>query len=265
MSIKRIAIVGTAPSWKACPWNDPTLFIVSLNDAYSLGLPRVDAWFDQHPFSHMYFRPANQRVINAAEIPAGFYVRPEGHLEQLRAMAKTIPVFLQDHPPAGWPANAQRFPIEEYTKKYGSWWASGPSYMVAWAIEQGCEELHIYGIHLSTEQEYRDQADNFCHFLGIARGKGIRIVMAEESPLLKSKWQYAYEPRPALHPAKVKLMSVREAKARLIPQIAMLPRFANKAPKLDRLRRLEAMEADCARALQQRSRPVITAHDFGGV
>lgn len=265
MSIKRIAIVGTAPSWKKCPWDDPTLYIMSLNDAYSLGLPRVDAWWEQHPFDHMYFRPLDQRIVNAADIPHGFYVRPEGHLERLKAMAKTIPVFLQHEPPKGWPVNAQRFPLEQYRAKYGDYWASGPSYMLAWAIEQGAEEIHVYGIHLSTDGEYRDQRPNFEHFLGIARGKGIRIVMADESPILKHGWTYAYQPKPAIHPAKVRLMSVRDAKARLIPQIAMLPRFANKAPKLDLLRRYEAMEMDCVRALQQRGRPVIQAQNFGEV
>lgn len=262
--IKRVAIVGTAPSWKQTPFDDPGLFIMSLNDAYTLGLPRVDAWWELHPLDHLYLRPVQQRVINAEDVPYGHYVRPDGHLQQLKQMAKTIPVFLQQEPPEGWPVNAQRFPLEQYQEKYGAYWASGPTFMVAWAIEQGAEEIHIYGIHLSTEQEYRDQRANFEYVLGIARGKGIRIVMADASPVLKHPWTYAYEPRPAIHPAKMKLMGVRQAKADLIPQLALLPRWANKAPKLDRLRRLEAMEMDCARALQQRAMPVIQAPVFGG-
>src|ERR1041384_6753339 len=220
MSIERIAIVGTANSWKDCPYDDPGLFIMSLNDAYTLGLPRFDAWWEQHPLDRLYFRPLNQRVVYAEDVPYGCYVRPEGHLEKLREMSKAIPVFLQSDPPKGWGPNAQRFPIEQYREKYGEYWASGPSYMVAWAIEQGAKEIQVWGIHLATEHEYREQRPQFEHILGIARGKGIKIVMAKESPVLKHGWQYAYQPKPAMHPAKVTLLQGRQAKSDLVVGMA---------------------------------------------
>lgn len=246
---KRVAIVGTAPSWRQCPWDDPGLFILGLNDAYSLGFPRVDGWFEQHPLDKLYFRKMNERRVYAEDVPHGFYVRPEGHLEWLREQAKRIPIFLQQEPPKGWPPNAQRFPIEDYEKKYGPYWASGPAYMVAWAIEQGAEEIQIWGIHLATEAEYREQRPNFEHLLGIARGKGIRVVMAEASPVLKHGWKYAYEPKPKTHPAKDALLRVRQAKNDLALQLMHWPRFKSKAAAMDRLRRLDAAEADAMRAL----------------
>lgn len=246
----RIAIVGTAPSWKSCPWNDPGLFVMGINDAYTLNFPRADAWWDQHPFHKMYFRKRDNRLVDPRDIPHGFYVRPEGHLEWLQQTAKSIQVFLQHEPPAGWPPNAQRFPKEQFDALYGTYWASGPSYMLAWAIEQGAEEIQVWGIHLSTDHEYREQRPNFEHLLGIARGKGIKVVMAPESPVLKHGWQYAYEPHPEPHPAAVRMQRVQHEKSKLIAQLAQWPRFKSKAAALDRLKRLTAMEMDCQRAVQ---------------
>src|SRR3990167_1753937 len=148
---KRIAIVGTAPSWVDCPFDDPGLVIASLNDAYlcrdakGQGMPRVDMWFEQHPFDKFVYRRPDQKTIYAHQIPPGHYVRPDGHIDWLKTQAQTIPVYLRETPPADWGPNARRFPIEAVKARFGEYWASGPSYMVALAIMEGFEEIHIYG------------------------------------------------------------------------------------------------------------------------
>src|SRR5688572_17091155 len=108
MEQTRAAVIGTAPSWNQCPWNDPDLYIVSLNDAYTLGVPRANAWYDTHPIDQMWFRPKDQRVITSGDVPPGAYIRPEGHIEWLRERAKTIPVWLHGDPPADWGPNARQ-------------------------------------------------------------------------------------------------------------------------------------------------------------
>lgn len=259
---KRVAIVGTAPSWKNCPWDDQTLEIWALNDAWTLGLPRIDRHYELHPLNRFHFRKRNDRVVYAEDVPYGHYVRPEGHIEWLQNSAKTIPVFLQGEPPAGWPPNAHRLPIEELEAAFGAYWASGPAYEVAHAILEGASEIQVWGIHLSTDQEHRDQRNNFEHLLGIARGRGIKIVMADASPVLKHGWKYAYEPKPALHPAKQKLIQVRHFKSELVQQLAQMSRWANRGPALDRLRRFEAMEMDCLQRMQNREPVRIQAPVF---
>ncbi len=256
---KRCAIVGTANSWKDTPWGDQGLEVWTLNDAYTLGFPRIDRVFEQHPLNKLHYRAKHDRVVYAEDVPHGYYVRPEGHLEWLQHAAKSIPVYLQQQPPTDWPPNAQRFPIEQAEAEFGPYWASGPSYMVALAIMEGYSEIQVYGIHLATEQEYRDQRSNFEHMLGIARGRGIKVVMAESSPVLKHGWRYGYEPKPAPHPAKVQLMKARHQKSELIQALAAMPRFASKAAAMDRLRRISATEADCLRAMSQRQRVTIEA------
>ena len=274
---KRVAIVGTAPSWMHAPWNDPGLEFWCLNDMWSLNPPRADRWFELHPLDRIFFRPLKNRVVYAEHIPHGFYVRPEGHVEKLREMAKTIPVYLQQTPPDGWPPNARRLPIEALNAQFGyrvdvarkariyephaantgsQYWASGPAYEIALAMLEGVSEIQIWGIHLSTEAEYREQRHNFEEMLGIARGRGIRIVMADDSPILKHEWQYAYQPKPPMHPAKVKLMQVRQAKYDVMATAAA-------GAASDRLQRLAAMEADCLMTMQQRTPLVLTVPAIG--
>jgi hypothetical protein len=264
--MKRCAIVGTAPSWTQTPWDDPSLEIWSLNDAYmsrdatGRGLPRADRWYELHPLDKMWFRPKHKRVIHEDEVTPGFYIRPEGHIEWLKEQAATIPVFLQQDPPEDWPVNAKRFPIEDVDAAFGQYWASGPSYMVAQAMLDGYGEIHVYGIHLSTQQEYIEQRSNFEHLLGIARGKGVTVVMAEQSPVLRHPWKYGYEPRPVPAPdpartaLKEELKAVSTRKHALVQALVTWPRFKSKAAAQDELRRLQVIEMDIQQQLA-RTRP----------
>ena len=256
---KRCAIVGTAPSWTRTPWDDPSLEIWSLNDAYlcrdgaGQGPRRADRWFELHPLDKFVYRKRDQKIIFSNQIPPGHYVRPDGHIDWLKSQSKTIPVYLQNEPPADWPANARRFPLEAIETEFGVYWASGPSYMVALAIVEGYSEIHVYGIHLATEEEYVHQRPNFEFWLGIARGRGIKVVMADESPVLKHGWKYGYEPKPhkSEHPAMATYQQAHQDRAQLLKQLAVWPRWKSKASKLDKLKRLEALEMDCQLLIQQ--------------
>lgn len=258
---KRVCILGTAPSWSKAPFDDPSIAIWGINDGYmsrtpdGRGVPRADAWWELHPLDHFYYRKPEQRVVYAEQVPPGYYVRPEGHLEWLKEQARTIPVYLQDHPPADWSANARRFDIERAEAVFGKYWSSGPAYMVAQAILDDSEEIHIYGIHLSTQQEYIDQRPGFEHLLGIARGRGIKVVMADESPVLKHPWRYAYEsrPTPTVNPALValhqELKAAQKRHEELVQQLVMWPRFKDKSKAQDELRRVQVVVMDVQQRL----------------
>lgn len=236
--MERVAIVGTAPSWKDTPWQDAGLTILSLNDAYQLpGFERADGWYDLHPLDHFYHPPkptdGGQVVIYSHQIPPGHYVRPAGHLDWLAT--QPMPVWLApdhalQHPlSATWP-NAKAFPKAAIEAAFGTYFTSTPAWMLAHAILQGAREVHIYGIHLATESEYLEQRANFEFLIGCVLGRGKRtitvtnglrrfetsdgiIVLPEASPVLSSPFQYAFEPSPrrklepfkwALHKATVK-------------------------------------------------------------
>lgn len=238
------------------PWDDPTLEPWGLNDGYmsrdmhGLGHRRFGRWFELHPLDKFYYRAPDKKVVYAEDVPPGHYVRPTGHVEWLQKFSVTNPVYLQGEPPEGFGPNAMRFPIEDAEARFGAYWASGPSYMVALAIMEGVQEIHVYGIHLSTQAEYIEQRGNFEHLLGLARGLGITVVMAKESPLLKHPWKYAYEPKPhgTVNPLHKELHEVRKAKSSLVASLVNWPRFKSKATEMEQLRRLEAKEI----AIQQR-------------
>lgn len=205
---KRCAILGTAPSWTQCPWDDKGLHIFGLNDAWVLGYKRVDAWFDLHPFNHFVFYD-KQRPPDPLSIPHGVYFRPKGHLEWLK-QAK-IPVLLQQADPA-YPTS-QTFPKEKVLDFWAHYWpwrvdrkgqatqghdyeVSTPAWMLMFAVLEGYREIHIYGIHLSTEWEYLRQRPNMEFLIGVASGMGIKIVLPERAPICKAPFQYAYHEKP---------------------------------------------------------------------
>jgi hypothetical protein len=221
--MRRVAIVGTAGSYREAPYQDPSVEIWGLNDGYMVkgGFPRADAWYDLHPTDHFFLAPdklpdGTQPMVYAHDVPFGYYVRPTGHLDWLAS--QPFPVWLHpdhatQHPAsAEWPT-ARAFPKAEIEAHFGRYFGSTPSWMLAHAIVQGVRDIEVYGIHLATESEYIDQRPNFEFLCGcllgagkrtmtVADGKRIyesaegRLVLPVASPVLDAKFQYAFQPSP---------------------------------------------------------------------
>jgi hypothetical protein len=191
---KTFVIVGTAPTWKLAPWDDPQAVIAGLNDAYLLGMSRWDIWYDLHPFDKFFFKPvAHGKKVLAHQIPAGTFVRPEGHIQWLAK--QTCPVLLQQADPRV--PHAQVFPRAEVIAQFGDWFDSSPAWMLAHAILLGFRRIVIVGIHLASEMEYIKQKPNMCYLVGVARGMGVTVEVPTESPLLQSSHSYAFEYDPS--------------------------------------------------------------------
>jgi len=192
---KTFVILGTAPTWKLAPFSDPTAVIAGLNDAYLLNLPRYDIWYDIHPFGQFFFRPVDPRKkVGAHQIPAGTFLRPEGHIQWLAK--QTCPVFVQAADPRV--PHAQVFPRPALEARFGPWIDSSPAWMLMHAIAMGFSKVAIYGIHLASEQEYIKQKPNMCYLIGLARGMGVDVYVPQESPLLHGSHRYAYERDPSV-------------------------------------------------------------------
>ena len=213
---KRIAIIGTAQSWRQTPWDDKDLELWSLNDAYRMdGFKRAEVWFDFHPLNK-FFYTASGKPIYAHQVPPGMYCRPEGHHDWLGKFQGTTylhPGYKEQYPPAAdWP-NAKPFPKAEIEAEFGRYFTSSPAWMLALAAMQGIRDITITGIHLATEGEYIDQRPGFEFLLGRILGpqrlrmtpaNGFRIyetedgrvVLPESSPILSSNFQYAFDPQP---------------------------------------------------------------------
>lgn len=267
-SLRRVAIIGTAPSWRECPWQDQTLEKWGLNDAYLIGVPVASRWYDLHPFHQMVFRPRDQRKVLAAEVPIGAYLRPEGHLEWLKT--RGFPVYLAESHP-DYPT-ARMFPRTEVLATFAQYWpwrltrqgtiqpgpdyeVSTPSWMLMQAIAEGYQEIHVYGIHLATEWEYVQQRPNFEFLLGIAAGKGIKIVLPASAPLCRASYQYGFEPKADLpiQQAQRQIQIIKAEGATIHQRLARLPWYAHqqKADLRARLAHLNVTLVDAKGTLQR--------------
>ena len=271
--IKRCAIVGTAPSWNQCPYTDTTLEVWCLNDAYLIGVPRADRWYDLHPFHQMSFRPRDQRVVAQQDIPFGAYLRPEGHLDWLKS--RPMPVFLAEKR-ADFPTS-RTFPKDDLLRWFAQFWpfrltrrgqvepgpdyeVSTPAWMLMQAIAEGYTEIHVYGIHLATQWEYMHQRPNFEFLLGLAAGRGIKIVLPESAPICKASYRYAFEPKADL-PVQEAEYAINQIKAEgraIREKIIALPWYA-KARKQDLISRLAYVDVQLADAKQVLSRQHVKA------
>ena len=208
--------MGTAPTWRDAPFDDPSVEMWALNDMHLLNPPRADAWFDLHPLDKMFFRGAGKK-IHGHDVPAGFFLRPAGHLEWLRK--QQIPVYVQDAAALGSPS-ARTFPREAIVQRFGPNFASSPAWMVALAILEGATEIYIYGIHLATEWEYQKQKPNLTFLMGLAAGLWITLHLPKGCPLLAESHQYGYEVDPdvAKVAAQRRLSQLEAQKAHLLKQ-----------------------------------------------
>lgn len=261
--MRRFGIIGTADTWRETPWHDQSWYLTSLNDAYMLGLPRTDAWYEQHPLERFVYRKreAVHTPVTPNDIPAGYYLRPEGHLQWLQQYAQQHPVWLQDLPLPGW-GQAQRYPVEHICAKYRDvlfidptwkkpYIAAGPSWMLLHALDQGCEEIGIWGIHLATQREYIEQRPEFEGLIRYAIGLGIKIVIPKTTPICHSRNVYCYEPRlsQAQDPLQWQLHLLEQKRAPLFQALVHRPWWRGKQQFLDRLAEIDAEKTDLKQQL----------------
>ncbi len=75
-------------------------------------------------------------------------------------------------------------------------WASSIGYMVAHAIYEGADAIGVWGADMLLDEEYGYQRDNLSWLLGIAEGRGIEVVVPDQSALLKVNFVYGLQPPP---------------------------------------------------------------------
>lgn len=113
---------------------------------------------------------------------------------------KPIPVYVQESVAKKYKA-CKPFPFAEAEKLMGvTYFTSSFSYMLAMAIMEGATEIGIWGVDLVHGEEYEEQRPCAEYLLGIARAKGIKITIPQQSALLKSPWVYGRDDTPNQDP-----------------------------------------------------------------
>ena len=193
---RKVALVGFATNTlHLVPWYDPTFEIWGLNQGYSHMMRRGDRHFEMH----------QPEFTEDAREP--------DYLKFLSSL--TIPVYMIDLR-ADIPASV-RYPIEAAITLAGrDYFTSSISYMIALAMIEGFEEIHLYGINLAIGDEYAYEKPNAEWWIGMALGRGIRVIVPQASSLLKQFARYGYssEPRPNMLTKKLLLNRINAYRAK---------------------------------------------------
>lgn len=198
---KKVAIVGfCASSRDLTPWDDPEFEIWGLNRGY-LFMPKADRWFEMHGrniYGSQQRRPGKHvQWLNDFKGPVYMHQKFE---EVDTCVAYPLAEMAEFFGP-----NIQRIGV--FGPKKGNTTSSGQgewhdtevirdttgepylsssiAYEIALAIYEGFGEIHLYGVDLNTEAEYAWQKPGVEFLLGVAAGRGIKVVLPDNCPLLK--------------------------------------------------------------------------------
>lgn len=178
--MKKVALVGFAPSRLHAPFDDPDVEIWGCNEGYVRDFPRITRWFQLHS-RETFTRAENHNDPN--------------HYQWLKSVTD-FPIYMQkkfrDVP------RSVKFPLEEIRKwlkleddqlLYAT---SSFAYMILLAMYEGFDWIGVYGFEMATGTEYFHQRPNAEYYLGWARGRGIHVELPKTSNLLRGRL-YAYE------------------------------------------------------------------------
>jgi hypothetical protein len=184
----KVAIVGFATSSRdLAPFDDPEYEIWTLNQIYR-HVPRCTRHFD----IHSYWEEDN--------------VEGTDHRGWIRESG--VPVYMMKTEP-DLPTSV-RYPIEDVIEMAGiDYFTSTVAFEVGLAMLEGFKTIALYGIDLIVGTEYSEQKACLEFWLGLAHGKGIEVVIPDQSALLKQSHRYGYEREPDFGPLKISEVSSR--------------------------------------------------------
>lgn len=164
-----VAIFGGGTTLKLMPWDDPTIEIWALNNFWnrcrdSAGHLRADRWWEMH-----------QITPDASGRHAGEPIQDPHDLDWIR----TCPVPLYTVEPVPENPMAIRWPVERMAAKYRDFYSCTFAYQICQAIDEGFAEIQVYGLDLwnGTQRETTVERAAVSYWLGVAEGKGIRVVI----------------------------------------------------------------------------------------
>ena len=158
----KVAIVGLSPtSHDLAPWGDPSW------EKWGLGLDQniyqLDRVFEIH----------DQRMLSE-------YPDWEQYRERLSHCPFVYVQYETDQLP-----NGRAYPLNEVEQTTTNYLCSSIAYMLALAIHEGAEEIGVWGVDMKAYEEYGYQRPNVEYLIGLAHGRGIKVHVAEQSPVLK--------------------------------------------------------------------------------
>lgn len=166
---KKLAICGLAATTRhMAPFDDPTWDVWTMHMGASI-LKRVDLLFEPHDPLFEPYEPQYADILKTLKIP----------------------VMMQEHYPQ-FPTSI-KLPFQELVDQFGRFFSTSVGWMMAMAIRNRYEEIHLFGVEMEHDTEYITQSKCVVYFIGIAEGRGIKIGLPHACQLMKNRWLYGIE------------------------------------------------------------------------
>lgn len=180
---EKVAIVGFAPSWNQAPFEDETFDIWGINE--------------------LYLQAAGKRFTHWFEIHDPKSPSKSGEKHQTWLREAQIPLFMQKHYDE-YPSSLP-YPREEVKQMCNANFLEGAiggkytdfsnqiTWMILLAILMDYKEIHVYGVDMAQASEYAWQRASCQFALGLAVGRGIKVLVPKTSELCKYPKDYGFE------------------------------------------------------------------------
>lgn len=169
--LRKIALIGSAPTIAHAPWHDPSWEIWAHATCHHLCL-RADRYFDLHPWEW----------ITGKHVP--------GYVEFLQQT--TVPVYMQRRHKEV--PQSYRYPRERVESEFRPYFTSHAAWMMALALTEGVTHIGLWGIHYEHDVEHKAQRAGCEYWVGVCEGRGVQVVIPTGSPVCREpKWLYGYE------------------------------------------------------------------------
>lgn len=114
-------------------------------------------------------------------------------LEWMKAQSMVVHPSLHNSFP-----NCRVIDFQKHIDKFGPYFTSSLSWMLAEAIEENPEEIGIYGVSMCSQTEYAHQKPGCTYLIGWARALGIKVTIPPTSELLAAPYIYGMQDKPAM-------------------------------------------------------------------
>ena len=220
IALEKVAIVASGPTWTEAPFDDPSFEFWALNAAHRMfSYTAATRWFQPH-------------------LPGS----GEGHIDDIDHIAwlkesHNFPIYMIKSYP-DYPASIA-YPFDKVVElccpESGPYFTNTVDYMVALAILEEFKEIHLFGTDFIADEDddYYKRRQSLEYYCGLAKGKNIRVVIADGCALLKSEYVYGYTKKPRDNDETIKKLLGIKAKIGE-GRLAAQNRYLNEKAKVDR-------------------------------
>jgi hypothetical protein len=205
---KKVCIVGFAKSWVETPFEDPDFEIWGLNELYKYfkqkPCARADRWFEIHnPKSPSKDKPEHHEFLKTCGMPVYMWQHFDEFPTSMPFPREEVKAMMNENMIYG----GHDLGCKQSNKgsKFTNF-SNQITWMILLAIYEGFQEIHVYGVDMATKEEIKTadgkmevtgeyvwQRPSCEAVTGYALGKGIKILIPQNSELCKFPMDYGFD------------------------------------------------------------------------